>query len=68
MLDNMTPEDVKKAVEIRRRLGALPFLEVSGNITLETIEDYAKARPDMISVGSITHSARALDISMEIYG
>jgi nicotinate-nucleotide pyrophosphorylase (carboxylating) len=68
MLDNMSPADVKKAVDIRRKSGAMPFIEVSGNITLENIEEYAKARPDIISVGSLTHSVKALDMSLEIYG
>ncbi len=68
MLDNMTPQDVKEALAIRKRGGWGPFIEVSGNITLDNIAEYAKARPDMISVGSITHSFKALDVSMEIYG
>jgi nicotinate-nucleotide pyrophosphorylase (carboxylating) len=68
MLDNMSPADIKKAVEIRRKFGQMPFLEVSGNITLDNVEEYAKAGPDIISIGSITHSAQALDLSMEIYG
>jgi nicotinate-nucleotide pyrophosphorylase (carboxylating) len=68
MLDNMTPEDVKRAVAMRKKAGALPFIEVSGNVNLENIAEYAKARPDMISIGSITHSFRSLDLSMEVYG
>ncbi|MGH7883656.1 MAG: carboxylating nicotinate-nucleotide diphosphorylase, partial [Candidatus Dormibacteraceae bacterium] len=42
-------------------------LEVSGGITLENIAAYAKTGVDRISVGALTHSAPALDISMEIY-
>jgi len=68
LLDNMNPEDVKRAVSIRNRHGLLPFIEVSGNINIENIEEYAKCKPDMTSVGSITHSVKALDLSMEFYG
>lgn len=68
MLDNMSPEDVKRAIELRRKKGAAPYIEVSGNISPGTIEGYAKAGPDMISIGSITHSPRSLDLSLEIYG
>ncbi len=68
MLDNMNPEDVKKAIGMRNKIGKTPLIEVSGNITLENIEEYAKCRPDIISVGSITHSPKALDLSLEVYG
>jgi len=68
MLDNFKPKDVARAVEIRNKRGNKPFIEVSGNITLENIESYAKERPDVISIGEMTHSARSLDLSMEIYG
>lgn len=62
MLDNMSIEDVKKAVEIinRRKL-----IEVSGNITIDNIRDYALAGPDFISTGAIIHSAKWLDISLK---
>jgi nicotinate-nucleotide pyrophosphorylase (carboxylating) len=43
-----------------------PILEVSGGVTLETVEAIAKTGVDIISVGALTHSAPALDISMEI--
>lgn len=67
MLDNMTPDAVRKAVtEIRAAAGGKPIIEVSGGASLETLEEYAKAGPDWISVGMITHSAKALDISLEI--
>jgi nicotinate-nucleotide pyrophosphorylase (carboxylating) len=68
LLDNMKPAEVKRAVSIRNRHGSIPFIEVSGNITIDNIEEYAGCKPDMISVGSITHSVRALDLSLELYG
>lgn len=68
MLDNMSPAEVKRALDSRKRSAATPLIEVSGGITLDNIEEYARSRPDMISVGSITHSARSLDLSMEVYG
>jgi nicotinate-nucleotide pyrophosphorylase (carboxylating) len=66
MLDNMSAKDVKACVEIRRMSKIKALLEVSGGITLDTIEDYAKTGVDMISVGSLTHSVRSIDMSLEI--
>jgi len=67
MLDNMTPDAVRKAVtEIRAAGAGKPVIEVSGRASLETLEEYAKAGPDWISVGMLTHSAKALDISLEL--
>lgn len=68
MLDNMNTEDVKRAVEMRDKMGKTPLIEVSGNITMDNLEEYARLRPDIISVGSLTHSYKALDFSMEVYG
>ena len=67
MLDNMTTDQVKKAVGMRNKGGKVPILEVSGNIDLDNVTDYAACRPDVISVGSITHSAGSLDLSLEVY-
>ncbi len=66
MLDNMSPADVKACVEIRRMSKTKALLEVSGGITLETIEEYAKTGVDMISVGALTHSVKSIDMSLEI--
>jgi nicotinate-nucleotide pyrophosphorylase (carboxylating) len=63
MFDNFTPEDVKKAVEL---VGGSYETEASGGITLDTALEYAKAGVDYLSTGAITHSATALDISMDI--
>ena len=66
MLDNMSTEDVKKAVGIRNKVGKYPLLEVSGNINLENVLDYAGSKADMISIGSLTHSMDSLDMSLEV--
>lgn len=63
LLDNMSPEDVRKSVTLVR---GRTVIEASGGITLETVEEYAAAGVDFISVGALTHSAAAVDISMDI--
>jgi nicotinate-nucleotide pyrophosphorylase (carboxylating) len=66
LLDNMTPAEVKKAVAFVRERGLKIPIEASGGITLENIHKYALAGPDYISVGALTHSAPAVDLSMRI--
>jgi nicotinate-nucleotide pyrophosphorylase (carboxylating) len=66
LLDNMTPAEVKKSVELVRGRGLKIPIEASGGITLENIRKYALAGPDYISVGALTHSAAAVDLSMRI--
>jgi nicotinate-nucleotide pyrophosphorylase (carboxylating) len=63
LLDNMSPADMKKAVAMTR---GLLNLEASGGITLATVAAFARTGVDFISVGALTHSAPALDLSMEI--
>jgi len=66
LLDNMTPSQVKNAVDrIREEKRWIP-IEASGGIVLENIRAYAEAGVDFISVGALTHSAKAADISMSI--
>ncbi|MDW5264757.1 MULTISPECIES: carboxylating nicotinate-nucleotide diphosphorylase [Acidobacteriaceae] len=66
LLDNMKPAIVKKAVkQIRKSLPNAP-IEASGNMNLKTVRDYALAGVDFISVGALTHSAVAVDLSMKI--
>ncbi|MGC8549918.1 MAG: carboxylating nicotinate-nucleotide diphosphorylase [Acidobacteriaceae bacterium] len=66
LLDNMSPAEVKKAVAtVRGRDLKIP-IEASGGINLENIRKYALAGVDYISVGALTHSAPAADISMRI--
>lgn len=71
MLDNMDPDDMRKAVHaVSARAVALsvpvPVLEASGGVTLETISEVAATGVHRISVGSLTHSVRSADISLEI--
>jgi nicotinate-nucleotide pyrophosphorylase (carboxylating) len=71
LLDNFSVDEIRQAVQIVRdwiqRTGRLkPLIEVSGGVTLENVEDIARTGIDLISVGALTHSASALDISMEI--
>ncbi len=63
MLDNMDNETMKRAVEITN--GAA-LLEASGGITSETLAEVARTGVDIISVGALTHSVKAFDISMKI--
>jgi nicotinate-nucleotide pyrophosphorylase (carboxylating) len=63
LLDNMTPEQVRRAVE---RVGGRARLEASGGISLATVRAYAETGVDFVSVGALTHSARSLDISLEV--
>jgi nicotinate-nucleotide pyrophosphorylase (carboxylating) len=66
LLDNMTPSEVKKAVkQIRAKLPKVP-IEASGNMNLKTVRKYALAGVDFVSVGALTHSAAAADLSMRI--
>ncbi|MGC9157758.1 MAG: nicotinate-nucleotide diphosphorylase, partial [Terracidiphilus sp.] len=85
LLDNMTPEEVRRAVERIRQAASAPAaagaaenqeadgqasgwipIEASGGIVLENIRAYAEAGVNFISVGALTHSACAADISMRI--
>src|SRR5271154_1094247 len=66
LLDNMTPSQVKKAVkQIRAALPNVP-VEASGSMNLKTVRKYALAGVDFVSVGALTHSAAAADLSMRI--
>ena len=66
LLDNMTPAQIKTAVERIRQENRWIPIEASGGIVLENVRAYAEAGPDFISVGALTHSAKAADISMSI--
>ncbi len=63
MLDNMSITDMKKAVKIAK---GKAILEASGNVNLENIRSIAETGVDIISIGALTHSARAVDTSMKI--
>lgn len=68
MLDNMPPTEIQKTLKaiqskgIRRQI----LIEASGGITIKNIVDYAKTGIDILSLGSLTHSAQAIDISLRI--
>ncbi len=64
LLDNFTPEGITAAVKLRNERKASFGLEASGGITLETIGAYAKAGAEYISVGALTHSVKAFDLSL----
>jgi nicotinate-nucleotide pyrophosphorylase (carboxylating) len=66
LLDNMSPAETKKAVGIVRARGLTIPLEASGGITLENIRKYALAGVDNISVGALTQSTAAVDLSMRV--
>ncbi len=74
LFDNMEPSKIREAVDMVKEFeknqgagtGKAILTEASGNITIENVEEYADAGVDRISVGAITHSARALDISFVI--
>ena len=66
LLDNMTPEQVRQAVELVSGMDRRIPLEASGGITLENVRDYAMAGVNFISVGALTHSVHAVDLSMRI--
>lgn len=63
MLDNMRPDEMRRAVEL---VGGRALLEASGGITLDNVREVAAVGVDLISIGALTHSARALDISLEM--
>lgn len=62
MLDNMSCDDMKKAVELT---AGRAKLEASGNVTLDNIRETAETGVDIISLGALTHSVKAFDISMK---
>ena len=66
LLDNQTPEQTARLVEVARELSPHVMLESSGGISIENVRAYAEAGVDLISVGALTHSARAMDISFKI--
>jgi nicotinate-nucleotide pyrophosphorylase (carboxylating) len=63
LLDNMSVRELREAVELA---GGRVRLEASGGVTLETVRAIAETGVDFISVGALTHAARALDVSMEV--
>ncbi|MFN8010216.1 MAG: carboxylating nicotinate-nucleotide diphosphorylase [Holophagaceae bacterium] len=66
LLDNMDLETTRKAVAMRNASGRKVFLEASGNMTLERARPVAETGVDFISVGALTHSAMAADLSLRL--
>jgi nicotinate-nucleotide pyrophosphorylase (carboxylating) len=66
MLDNQTPEEAAKLVQMARSMNPAVLIEASGNMSLDRVRSFAEAGVDLISVGKLTHSARAVDISFKI--
>jgi nicotinate-nucleotide pyrophosphorylase (carboxylating) len=63
LLDNMTPEEVRRAVEL---VAGRAQLEASGGVSLATVRAYADTGVDFVSVGALTHAARSLHVSLEV--
>jgi nicotinate-nucleotide pyrophosphorylase (carboxylating) len=66
MLDNFSLADVREAIARIHKLPGRPLIEVSGGITLPRIAELAEAGVDLISVGALTHSAKAADIALDL--
>ncbi|MGB9841890.1 MAG: carboxylating nicotinate-nucleotide diphosphorylase [Candidatus Bathyarchaeales archaeon] len=68
MLDNFSPNQIREAVEALKKAGfhGKTLLEASGGITQENLLEYAQTGVNIISLGELTHSVRALDLSLEI--
>jgi nicotinate-nucleotide pyrophosphorylase (carboxylating) len=66
MLDNMTVEQMRDAIALARSVDSPPEIEVSGGVTDEMLRAIAELGPDFVSIGALTHSVKALDISLEL--
>ncbi|MGB7067958.1 MAG: carboxylating nicotinate-nucleotide diphosphorylase [Pyrinomonadaceae bacterium] len=66
MLDNQTPDEAAKLVQMSRNLNPGVLIEASGGMDLDRVLSFAESGVDLISVGRLTHSARAVDISFKI--
>jgi nicotinate-nucleotide pyrophosphorylase (carboxylating) len=66
LLDNQTPDEATKLVSMARDLNPAVMIEASGGMDLDRVRLFAEAGVDLISVGRLTHSARAVDISFKI--
>lgn len=68
MLDNMSVDEARRVIESLREIGLRDkvLIEISGGINGENILEYAKIEPDIISVGTITHSVKSIDASLDV--
>ena len=65
LLDNMPPDALRQAVQIRNELSPATLLEASGGVSLQTVRAIAETGVERISVGSLTHSSPALDLGFD---
>ncbi|GAC1663752.1 MAG: carboxylating nicotinate-nucleotide diphosphorylase [Candidatus Acidiferrum sp.] len=68
LLDNMTPSQAAACVKLARRLQPSCLIEISGGITLQNVRAYAESGADFLSVGALTHSAPAANLSLLVDG
>ena len=66
LLDNFPLERVKEAVELRKKVISSVEFEVSGGVKLDNVRDYARTGVERISIGALTHSARSIDVSLNL--
>ncbi len=66
LLDNMSIKTLQQAIALIRKTSPQTLIEISGGVTLKNVKSYARLGVDRISIGALTHSVRALDISLEI--
>jgi nicotinate-nucleotide pyrophosphorylase (carboxylating) len=66
LIDNQTPDIVRRWCRIARERARPPLIEASGNVTLANVRSYAEAGADAVSVGALTHSVKAADVSLEL--
>lgn len=67
LLDNFSVQGAAKAVQAVRKKGR-QTIELSGGINFSNLEEYARAKPDIISLGLLTHSVKCIDFSLEVRG
>lgn len=66
LLDNMNIKTLKQAITMIRKASPPTLIEISGGVTLKNVKSYAQLGVDRISIGALTHSAKALDLSLEM--
>jgi nicotinate-nucleotide pyrophosphorylase (carboxylating) len=66
LLDNMSPEEIRRIVMALEGSESRPYLEISGGVMLDTVATYAETGADGVSVGALTHSAPALDLGLDL--
>tara|TARA_B100001971_G_C17644279_1_gene264898 strand:- start:99 stop:491 length:393 start_codon:yes stop_codon:yes gene_type:complete len=65
LLDNMSPELLREAVELRDASDSSPLLEASGGVTLDTVREIAETGVDRISIGGLVHQATWIDVGLD---